>query len=126
MPRIILEVPLEERVERLKREYVLDRLAADPEGAKLDELGPSSLGSVERIARRLGGVLSRRAAVLMKAAFLRQRLSGDVSLHSAWIRLLLESYYDPCYEHDLRRKNGPVLFRGCRHDAQQLLRSRPV
>jgi tRNA 2-selenouridine synthase len=38
--------------------------------------------------------------------------TGDVSLHRLWAAALLEYYYDPMYEFQLAKREGPSAVRG--------------
>ena len=49
---------------------------------------------------------------------------GDAEPHRAWIRFLLERYYDPMYDWQLTQKRGTVLFRGRRHEVIDWINSR--
>ena len=128
-PRIVLEVPLEERIDRLVTEYVVRPFDSSPDGGsprssrekmstrRDDEL----LSAVEKLSRRLGGATVRECQLRMRAAFLRERRTGDISLHREWVRILLERYYDPCYERDLDRKSRQIIFRGTWADVGRFL-----
>jgi tRNA 2-selenouridine synthase len=38
--------------------------------------------------------------------------TGDFSAHNAWIRVLLEEYYDPMYEYQLSKKQSRIVGSG--------------
>ena len=97
-PIAIVEAGLERRIDNIHREYVAD--AEDP--------APHLFAGLQRIRRRLGDVAFRSINALMAAAF-----AGDgVDAHRAWIRRLLEDYYDPMYDYQLRGKQQRVAMRG--------------
>jgi tRNA 2-selenouridine synthase len=118
-PMVVIEQSLEERVEVILEDYIVDlgrRYAAlhgeqgpARHAAKLQE----DLG---RIRRRLGGERHRQVSELMAEAFAAQCRSGDPALHRRWIAALLQQYYDPMYEYQLRQRAGEVLVAG-RRDA---------
>ncbi len=61
---------------------------------------------------------------MMTEAFARQQCSGDLGGHRLWIAALLENYYDPMYEYQLRQREGPLLFRGDRDAVVAWVRER--
>lgn len=101
-PRIILEATLEERVQRIWREYILEELKTR------DGLEESLRGylrqSVVRISKSLGGVRSQEILKDIEDSF----ESKDLEAHQVWIRKLLLWYYDPKYQASL---DQPALLR---------------
>ena len=83
-PLLILNCPLEERVTRIVREY----------GSKPTE---ELTLSIEKISKRLGGVLCKETISLVK----------EGHIEEAAKRLL--SYYDTTYAHCLEKHTGPRL-----------------
>jgi tRNA 2-selenouridine synthase len=83
--RLVLDLPLEERVENVFRDYVSPGKFAD------------FRGSVRAISRKLGGQLTSEILADLDMAE-REFLAGrGLGSNRAWIRKLLEHYYDPCY-----------------------------
>ena len=66
------------------------------------------------IRKRLGGERHSLLSAMMSRAFENQWRDGDVAGHCEWIAALLEQYYDPMYEYQLRQRRGRALFRGPR------------
>ena len=97
-PIAIVEEDIERRIDNIHREYVAD--AEDP--------GVHLLASLQRIRRRLGDVAYQSINRLMANAL----ADDDEDLHRAWIRRLLEDYYDPMYDYQLRAKQQRVAMRG--------------
>ncbi len=104
-----IEVVLEDYVEDLGRRYVL---LHGEEGRLVHR--EKLLGDLARIGKRLGGERLADATAMMDAAFEEQWRSGDSGAHREWIRVLLEKYYDPMYDYQLRRREGERLFCGDR------------
>ena len=98
----LLEVPLEQRVENIVREYVTGPLAGGVAKPVLHERFADALC---RIERRLGG--QRRQAV--QKALDDGFANGN---HSRWVALLLAWYYDPMYDHQLAGKRARVIVHG--------------
>jgi tRNA 2-selenouridine synthase len=116
-PLAVVEQSLDERVDVVVEDYVVDlgQRYEQAHGAQGFELHSARLqDDLRRIRKRLGSERHGVASELMADAFARQRGSGDLRGHRAWITLLLESYYDPMYEYQMAQRSGPVLFRGDR------------
>ncbi|MEM9256282.1 MAG: tRNA 2-selenouridine(34) synthase MnmH [Pseudomonadota bacterium] len=116
-PLVLLEQTLEQRVQTVLEDYVIDLaeqydLAHGPDGSVLHEQKLQQ--DLSRIQRRLGGERYRCASDMMRDAFDRQRQGGSNESHRAWIGYLLEHYYDPMYDHQLKERQGKCLFRGDR------------
>jgi len=118
-PLLVLEYPLEERIDIVVEDYIIDlgRRFAERFG---DE-GPARhrarlLEDLGRTRKRLGGERHAAVASLMAGAFDAQARSGDMDAHRAWIRRLLEDYYDPMYAYQLSRRGGERLCTGRRED----------
>ena len=122
-PVVLVEEPLESRVERISRDYVLDlskqftdRLGME---AGFDAFSERLLESLRNLQKRLGGERHTRLESLMREALDNQKLTGDVAMHHDWIRPLLQEYYDPMYEHQLKDKQARIIYR---NDTASVLR----
>ena len=96
-PMLVLEVPLEKRVQNIFESYVKGR----PEDFFLN--------SLERIKKSLGGVNFQKIHGEMKEAFAKPE---ELSHHEGWINSLLVDYYDPIYMRDIGRQGPLILKRG--------------
>ncbi len=115
-PLVWLEVPFEERVERVLRDYVVG-LCAEFIAALGPEAGTEAYAARLRdafagISRRLGGERYVRLLAQLEAALARQAEAGDVSLHRGWIAELLRAYYDPMYAFQRESRESRIVFRG--------------
>ncbi len=113
---VVLEAPLEERVDIVLQDYVIDMTAAYQADAG-EELGFEQfsdylLSSVSRIQKRLGGEQTQQIEALMRDALSIQQSSGDIAAHEVWIKTLLSDYYDPMYDYQLSKKAERIIFRG--------------
>jgi len=121
-PLVWLEDGLDERVQRILRDYVVDlcgefaALHGPEQGFAL--FAQALRQSLDRIRRRLGGERHARLAATMDAALAEQARSGAVELHRGWIEALLTQYYDPMYAYQRKLKAGRVAFAG---DARAVL-----
>lgn len=128
-PLIVLEVPDTERLERTYQEYVVEQLAAFqahcvPDTSLGFELFKQYLlGSVQKIAKRLGGVRFSQVLNLMNQALSHQEHTGELEQHLAWVKVLLFEYYDPMYDYQVSRKHERVQFSGSQIEVLEYLRS---
>jgi len=127
-PLIWLEVPFDERVERVLRDYVLG-LSAE----FIDAFGPAAgfeayatrlRDAMNGIARRLGGERHARLSHLLEHALAQQAENGEVDAHRAWIVELLQHYYDPMYGFQREQRESRIVFRGNRAEVTAYLRER--
>ena len=134
-PRVFIEEPLESRVQVTLDDYVSGPLAEyvqfHGEADALDRLGAELLASLDRIRNRLGDARHHELRQALQSALDEQARSGAVEGHRGWIRALLAEYYDPLYDHALKRQGeiGAPLFVGSRADVTAFLRDavrRPV
>lgn len=118
-PMVMIEEPLEARIDVIHRDYVTGLLAefVDVEGEQAFKLFADFLTSaLYRVRKRLGGVKYNEINQLLQIAIEAHEKCGDTDLHRAWIKALLTDYYDPMYDYQLSKKDQPVLFRGSRAD----------
>ena len=116
-PILVVEEPLEARIDVVIEDYVLDlgrryALRHAEDGARLH--CEKLRADLARLRKRLGGARQQEVDAMMVAAFEQQGRDGDLSAHRRWIGFLLEEYYDPMYEYQLARREGECLFRGDR------------
>lgn len=115
-PVVWLEVPFEERVERVLQAYVVDLAKEFVEAQGPDQGFEVFAGrlrqALDGIARRLGGVLHAELSALLDTALRQQREQGMVGGHRGWIAALLQHYYDPMYDYQRQARESRIVFRG--------------
>jgi tRNA 2-selenouridine synthase len=115
-PIVVVQESLEDRVERILRDYILSQFS-DLESVYGDQalvqLSEQLLGATDAIRKRLGGVAHQRVRKMVADAIETQR-HGDPTAHRAWICELLQHYYDPMYDYQLQQKQDRVIFEGSR------------
>ncbi|GGO77009.1 tRNA 2-selenouridine synthase [Marinobacterium nitratireducens] len=125
-PIVVLEVPLEERIEHSYRNYILHKLEEwqqrTGEEQGFDAFADDLTQSLYRVRKRLGGVRYRELAAMLARALEAHR-GGRPDAHRDWIRLLLQDYYDPMYDYQLGKRAGQILFRGDRSAVRHYLTS---
>ncbi|MBT2375796.1 tRNA 2-selenouridine(34) synthase MnmH [Pseudomonas fluorescens] len=125
-PMVWLEESLENRVERVLRDYVIDLCAqfiAEFGEAGFDLFAERLTQSLSNIHKRLGGERYQRLLGLMQDALAEQARSGDVDLHRGWI-IGLREYYDPMYAFQRESKGARIEFSGEQGAVVEYLRER--
>jgi len=125
---ILLQTSLSERITNILTEYVIDSQAVlvDLYG---EEQGYSiwlerMKTSVNRIRKRLGGEREQRVLELINSGY-RQQIAGEGSVgHEGWIKLLLQEYYDPMYDYQLKKKDHSIQFAGNSREVMEFFLSR--
>ena len=119
-PIALVNLDLEDRVARIKAEYVDNALLEYGDDLEaVQQLHERYQESARKIAKRLGATNLASLQALMKEAFLEKREHND------WIEHLLTNYYDPMYEYQLKRKSERIVFCGDAVAVKDFLDSKP-
>ena len=125
---LLLETPLEERIEISYEDYILyaqrEYDEAHARGEAPYDWIETMRHNFDRIRKRLGGERHRRFKEMLESAWEYQQRTGDPSRHREWIRALLVDYYDPMYDWQIDKKRDRILFRGDREAILAWLRER--
>jgi tRNA 2-selenouridine synthase len=112
---VVIEEPYEARLERLIQEYVID-MHSEFKSLNLNNAFQSFssylLVGLEKIQKRLGPARYEAAYKAMQRALKQHSQTGDISDHYDWLRIILENYYDPMYEDQLKKREEFICFRG--------------
>ena len=120
-PVVLVEEPLERRLENIHRDYVLS--PSEREGVEAVRAFLES--RLLRLKKRLGGPnVTRGVDALNEAA--RGGAWEEFEAHRAWIAPLLTDYYDPLYRKSLDKMNRRVLFRGAYEECAAWLSQQPL
>jgi len=114
---VLLETPMDERVDTIHREYVEEAIGLYRE--HFGEQGMAlwyedALQGLERIQRRLGSERYRQLRSLLQDAYALHLSDQDSSGYKPWIEALLRYYYDPMYDYQLEKSDIPIVFSGDR------------
>lgn len=118
-PMVMIEEPLEARIDVIHRDYVTGLLAefVAIEGKQaFKPFADFLFAALHRVRKRLGGLKYSEINQLLLTAIEAHEKYGKTDLHRAWIKALLTDYYDPMYDYQLAQKDQPILFRGSRAD----------
>ncbi len=114
-PLIVLETPIQERVEITFEEYVV---TAQEEYQSVYPDTPlltwkyDIKRAMKRIEKRLGGLRYQAVSGLLEDAFDEQLRSGSPEQHKVWVEYLLKEYYDPMYDYQILKRSDLVQLRG--------------
>ena len=115
-PLLLLEVPLEERVDITFQEYITDALDeyltlfGDDEGYQ--KWREYLLNSIDKIKKRLGGEQHSVLRSMIQQAIGEYVSNNDGTIFKEIIQELLFGYYDPMYDYQIGKKKELVTLRG--------------
>lgn len=107
--QVVLEAPLEERIEITRQEYVEQ---AQSEYQSFEAWAEFMRGAFGRIRKRLGGERYQRVLKKFEQACQHQSRTEEYDAHDDWICILLTEYYDPMYDYQMQKKQCKIDFSG--------------
>ena len=117
-PLVVIERPLDDRVEQSLKDYIIDLeagyrrvLATDADGASA-RVREHILGAIDRVAKRLGGARHAQVRGLAEEALDAWYGRDDLQGLRELIRVMLVDYYDPMYDYQLANKRDRIVFSG--------------
>ncbi len=114
-PEIRLLVSMEQRVERLRRDYVQPIVDHYQSGGGLTDwpsVEEHIRANLQRIRKRLGGARHDDLQRLLTNAVAALGQQDDWGAFDQLIRSLLTDYYDPMYRYQQQKQNRPCLCEG--------------
>lgn len=116
-PIVVIERPIEERLQQLVQEYIIDMLEEYKALYTEPELAFSNFSdylqlSLQRIKKRLGLQRWENLHTQMQVALVQHNQQSDPDAHIAWLKPLIENYYDPMYNSQLEDRRERIIFRG--------------
>ncbi|PHV71873.1 tRNA 2-selenouridine(34) synthase MnmH [Sporanaerobium hydrogeniformans] len=116
---IVLEVPLEERIQITLKEYVVDSQEAYQHAygeAGLSQWYHYITESIRKVQQRLGGDRYKQFLNTFDTAYKEQLATDTFTPHENWIYLFLHDYYDPMYRYQLSQNEEQIVFQGSKAD----------
>ncbi len=115
-PLVIVEAGIEERAERIRRDYVEQmrqqyRLLFGASDGDL-QFCRFLQESLAKLQRKLGDRNWRELDAIMARALRQQLDQGETGLHMEWITFLLEHYYDKFYRKGIEKRSASIIFKG--------------
>ncbi|HCX65184.1 MAG TPA: tRNA 2-selenouridine(34) synthase MnmH, partial [Eubacteriaceae bacterium] len=125
-PLVLLQVPLEKRVDNIFHEYVLSSQKKHRElygESGLDLWHDGIEESLHRIKKRMDPVFFKETHRYLEQAYEDQKANGDLSLHKKWVELLLTQYYDPMYSYQIKRKKDRIVLTADQKEVETYLKA---
>lgn len=123
-PVVVLDIPLQERVELLRGDYVSHAVAHFQQASPDDPwqaLETHVSDNLKRIRKRLGGERCDNLVGVVPGAVQALRDQDDWGGFDHIITVLLTDYYDKLYSHKMQGREQHAIFRGDRHAMMQWL-----
>lgn len=124
---VVIDLPFEQRIEKLWKEYVVQRYEqtiahhqGNRSGVGEQAFSDYLIDSLMRVQKRLGSQRTNEILALMKAAIERQQTDKFCS-HKEWLSAITRDYYDPMYLYQLDKRVDRVVFRGDHQSVLQWL-----
>ncbi len=116
-PSVVLDAPLETRLDITLQEYVTDMLTQyiEHEGGAaegFEALSSYLRNSLSRVQRRLGGARYTDILQSMDQALQQQAETGSIDGHRHWLQRMLNEYYDPMYDYQRDKRQRKVKKSG--------------
>ncbi len=110
-PLVVLEQSMEERMKHIIHEYVYQS----------NHTYPFMLNALNRIKKKLGGLNYDLIKKQLTEAYQPERWKLPEAHHS-WVQNLLIHYYDPFYDHSLKKNADRIIFKGNQNECLDYLR----
>ena len=115
-PLVILDVPLQDRINNSIDEYVTGALREYQESYGEEQgfrkWAASASHNLSRISKRLGGERYKDMNAKLQHAIDHLERTGNPEAHQEWISQLLTDYYDPMYDYQTAKKKDRIVFSG--------------
>jgi len=114
-PLVILETPLEERIKITFDEYIVKGQESYKPYFGEGYLAPwrkDTQDAIKRIKKRLGGLRYERLCDIFDTAVDIQTATGSLDAYEELIAYLLNEYYDPMYDYQIKKNASRIVFRG--------------
>ena len=124
---VIIEQPIEKRIEIILDEYVVQSQKEYIQSAINTELGMMQwfeyiVESMTKLKKRFGDEHIKIVLDYVRQAFETQLVTGSVDGHKNWIYLWLNNYYDPMYKYQIEKTTKKIIFRGNENEVFEFLK----
>ena len=124
---VILNTPMQERVEIIFDEYItqaLEKYHSHYAEEGLYQWYEHANSSLLRIKKRIGHERYINIHTTFLDAYALHQTMGDTSAHKVWIEMLLREYYDPMYDYQIEKSDISIAFKGNYDEVLAYLHSR--
>ena len=118
-PIVLIKSELEERIETILNDYIISNYKEYTSCSEEDNGNIFSrylLSSLDKIRKRLGNQNYEAIKQKMHQASNYEISDTFKEIHREWIQILIQKYYDPMYEYQLRKKEDQIIFEGTRKE----------
>jgi len=118
-PIVLIKSELEERIETILNDYIISNYKEYTSCSEENNDNIFSrylLSSLDKIRKRLGNQNYEAIKQKMHQASNYEISDTFKEIHREWIQILIQKYYDPMYEYQLRKKEGRIIFEGTRKE----------
>ena len=118
-PIVLIKSELEERIETILNDYIISNYKEYTSCSEENNDNIFSrylLSSLEKIRKRLGNQNYEAIKQKMHQASNYEINDTFKEIHREWIQILIQNYYDPMYEYQLRKKEDRIIFEGTRKE----------
>ena len=118
-PIALINSKLEERIETILNDYIISNYkeyASRSEENNASIFSRYLLSSLDKIRKRLGDQNYEVIKQKMHQASYYEISDTFREIHREWIQILIQKYYDPMYEYQLRKKEDRIIFEGTRKE----------
>ena len=112
---IILEAPLERRVDIIFKDYIINSLSEYQQKYQENSItiwSETIINSLKKVQRKLGGLLYTELKTIFENAFSEHMNNSNLEGYKYLIEKLLVEYYDPMYDYQLQKTAIEIVFRG--------------
>ncbi len=124
---IILETPIDKRVEITLEEYIVQALkkyAFIYKEDVLEEWAKVTKENLIKMKKRLGNEKYLEFKELFENALSLHIKTGDIELYKTFIKKMLVEYYDPMYDYQIKKSKIPTVFKGNAEEVLQFINSK--
>ncbi len=120
-PRVILQTPMDQRVETTIQEYIIDAQKMYEGKDALIRWKEQLQASIDRIRKRLGSEKHKEICALFSTAFDKQLQDNSFECYGDLVEYLLREYYDPMYDYQMTKIPEAIVFRGSQEEVSEYL-----
>ncbi len=125
-PLIILQTPTQQRVETTFDEYIVQaqKLYNSSKDYTLDDWAQGMKKAIFRIRKRLGDEKYQVLDNIFENALKKQKQSSSLEGYKEFVQFLLQEYYDPMYDYQIKKRSNKILFKGTQEEIFDFLHTK--
>ena len=124
---ILLETPLQERIEITFGEYIVSALKLYNEkfgDEGLNRWAKDVDNNLNRIQKRLGSQIHSELKFIFTKALKEHIENGNLEGYKELVKRLLVDYYDPMYDYQIEKSPIPIIFKGNAKEVLAFIKSK--